>query len=186
MLSQWTIVVPVKGTVAAKSRLAATAELALAIALDTVEAALAVAPVIVVTPAAAPFAALGARVVADPGGGLSAAIDTGIAVAQGNIAVLLGDLPALRPEELQTALDAAAAHPRAFVPDADGTGTVLITSTTDHASAFGAGSAQRHREAGYVELDLPADSGLRSDVDTAEQLERLRGRLGKRTTAQLP
>jgi len=184
-VSQWTIVVPVKGTPAAKSRLGASPALAEAIALDTVEAALAVAPVIVVTPVAAPFEALGATVIADPGGGLAAAIDAGIAAAHGHVAVLLGDLPALRPEELSVALDAATAHARAFVPDSEGAGTALITSTTDHAAAFGEGSAQRHREAGYVELEVDPQSGLRSDVDTLEQLAALVGRLGKRTTAQL-
>jgi len=184
-VSEWTIVVPVKGTPAAKSRLGASPALAEAIALDTVEAALAVAPVIVVTPVAARFEALGATVVSDPGGGLAAAIDAGIAAASGSVAVLLGDLPALRPEELRAALDAAAAHARAFVADSEGTGTALITSTTDHAPAFGAGSAQRHRDAGYVELDVPSDSGLRSDVDTVEQLAALAGRVGDRTRTQL-
>ena len=185
-MSQWTIVVPVKGTPAAKSRLSASPALAEAIALDTVEAALAVAPVIVVTPNAAPFEAFGVTVVGDPGEGLAAAINAGIAAATGNVAVLLGDLPALRPEELRAALGAAAAHPRAFVPDSEGTGTALIASTTDHAPAFGAGSAQRHRDAGYVELEVPADSGLRSDVDTAEQLAALADRVGRRTRFQLP
>jgi len=182
---EWTIVIPVKGTDAAKSRLGATRELARAIAQDTVDAALQVAPVIVVT-AASPTDFPGARVVADPGRGLAAAVGAGIAHAGGAVAVLLGDLPALRPEELRSALVAASTLDRAFVPDAEGSGTSLITSTTDHAAAFGAGSAQRHRDAGYVELDVPPSSGLRSDVDTPDQLESLRDRVGPRTRAQLP
>ena len=186
MLSQWTIVIPVKGTPGAKSRLGAGPALAEAIALDTVEAALAVAAVIVVTPSGREFEALGARVVADPGGGLAAAVEVGIASARGNVAVLLGDLPALQAADLRAALDAASTQKRSFVPDREGTGTVLIASTTDHAAAFGEGSAQRHRDAGYVELDVDPDSALRSDVDTVEQLERLGTRVGKRTTAQLP
>ena len=71
-LTDWTVVIPVKGTPDAKSRLGASAEMAMAIALDTVEAALMVAPVIVVTSggAAPAFATLRATVVNDAGGGL--------------------------------------------------------------------------------------------------------------------
>jgi 2-phospho-L-lactate guanylyltransferase len=183
--SGFTIVIPVKGTDAAKSRLGATRELARAIAQDTFEAALAVAPVIVVTAASARDFP-GARVIADPGAGLEAAIHVGIAAASGSVAVLLGDLPALLPDELAAALRIAETHERSFVPDADGTGTTLIASTTDHAPAFGHGSASRHRAAGYVEIELSTDSGLRRDVDTREQLEGLRERVGARTRALLP
>jgi 2-phospho-L-lactate guanylyltransferase len=182
-------VIPVKGTPSAKSRLGGSAALAHAIALDTVEAALGTASVIVVTPAdnAADFEALGARVVADTGGGLSGAVATGVrAAGDVPVAVLLGDLPALLSSELSAALAEASTLDRSFVPDAEGTGTSLIASTTVHTPAFGAGSAQRHRDNGYVELDVPADSGLRSDVDTPEQLARLEGRLGLRTRNLLP
>lgn len=180
----FTIVIPVKGTDAAKSRLGATRELARAIAQDTFEAALAVAPIIVVTAASARDFP-GATVIADPGRGLDAAIAAGIASATGNVAVLLGDLPALLPDELSAALAIAETLERSFVPDADGTGTTLIASTTDHAPAFGAGSAARHRAAGYAEIELSRDSGLRRDVDTREQLESLHERVGPRTRALL-
>lgn len=179
----WTIVIPVKGTAAAKSRLGGTEQLARAIALDTIEAALAVAPVVVVT-AAVDQDFLGARIVADPGRGLNAAIAAGLAEVEGNSAVLLGDLPALQPEELRDALQRAP-EGRAFVPDRAGTGTTLITSTTDHAPAFGDGSAERHRRAGYVELVVDAGSGLCNDVDTAEELALLADRVGPRTRALL-
>jgi 2-phospho-L-lactate guanylyltransferase len=189
--ADWTVVVPVKGTSAAKSRLGATAGLARAIALDTVEAAVACARVVVVTPGdGAAFVELGATVVGDDGGGLGAAIDAGLrSVGAGAVAVLLGDLPALRPEELAVALDAAARHPRSLVPDADGVGTVLITALPGevHRPAFGGASRAAHVAAGYTELALDAASGLRRDVDTAEQLGALaaEGRLGPRTTAAL-
>jgi 2-phospho-L-lactate guanylyltransferase len=183
--AHFTVVIPVKGTDAAKSRLAATPELARAIAQDTVAAALAVAPVIVVT-AASERDFPGATVIADPGGGLDAAIAAGITSATGHVAVLLGDLPALLPDELAAALAVAETLERSFIPDADGTGTTLIASTTDHAPAFGSGSAARHRAAGYVEIELSPDSGLRRDVDTREQLESLRERLGPKTRAALP
>ena len=182
-MPDWTIVIPVKGTASAKSRLGGSAELALAIALDSVAAAVEVAPVVVVTPHAEPFEELGARVVADPGSGLNGAIAAGIAAAgDGAVAVLLGDVPALRPAELAAALTAAERHPLSFVPDADGEGTVLIAAlrSSDHAPAFGADSRALHLAAGYVELDVPVDSGLRRDVDTPEQLAALAGRLGPR------
>lgn len=171
----WTVVVPIKGTAAAKSRLGASAELVMAIALDSVEAALGAARVIVVTSVevADEFAALGAEVVHDIGGGLVAACRQGIAAAgAGPTAVMLGDVPALRSSELSEALELARQHPLAFVPDAEADGTVLITALDPnlHTPMFGAHSRAAHLAAGYAELSIPADSGLRRDVDTAEQL----------------
>ena len=188
---RWTVVVPVKGTSSAKSRLGAVPELATAIALDSVEAALGAADVLVVTSAtlAAEFFALGAGVALDAGGGLLAACAQGIeAAGAGPVAVMLGDIPALRPAELARALELAVGHPRAFVADADDDGTVLITALdpTGHVPAFGPHSRANHRAAGYVELDLPSDSGLRRDVDTAEQLRAIPvTSLGPRTAAAL-
>jgi 2-phospho-L-lactate guanylyltransferase len=189
-VKDWTIVIPVRGTSGSKSRLGASRELASAIALDTVAASVAagVGPVIVVTSAeAAPeFEALGARSVFDEGAGLSAAIHTGIlAAGPHRVAVLLGDLPALLSGELAEALELAEHHPLAMVPDADAVGTTLVTAidSADHRPAFGAASRAAHLNAGYVELEIPAASGLRRDVDTAEQLASLDGRLGPRTSA---
>ncbi len=87
--------------------------------------------------------------------------------------MLLGDLPALRPEELDAALAAAARHPLAFVRDADGTGTTLATASpgVPFEPRFGPESAARHAAAGFAELaasDLP---GLTRDVDTVDGLE---------------
>jgi 2-phospho-L-lactate guanylyltransferase len=187
----WTIVVPVKGTASAKSRLGAAPPLALAIALDTVAAALACGRVVVVTAGDHDaFRLLGAAVVTDSGMSLARAVETGLrAAGSGAVAVLLGDLPALRPEELRATLAAAALHPRALVADADGVGSVLVTALEQatHRPAFGAGSRAAHLAAGYVELDVSPESGLRRDVDTADQLAPLAraGRLGRRTTEAL-
>ena len=197
MTARWTIVIPVKGTALAKSRLEASAELTMAIALDTVAAALGVGHVIVVTsPAAASqFTALGAEVVPDPGGDLGDAVARGVAAASistrsdEGVAVLLGDLPALTAQDLSHALILSAAHPRAMVADAENVGTVLITAqpTVSHAPAFGAGSRAAHLAAGYVEIALPVNSVLRRDVDTPAQLASLaRECLGARTRAALP
>jgi 2-phospho-L-lactate guanylyltransferase len=186
----WTVVIPVKGTASAKSRLGGSAELALAIALDTVSAAMGAARVVVVTTpeASAPFDALDVLVAIDPEEGLNAAIADGIAAAgDGAVAVLLGDVPALQTSELSAALKAAEQHPLAFVADAEGEGTVLITALDpgDHSPAFGVGSRQAHQAAGYVELDFPADSGLRRDVDTPEHLAAVSSRVGPRTAVFL-
>lgn len=199
--TEWVVVIPVKGTRAAKSRFGGGdhSALAAAIALDTVETALAtdgVAGVLVVTSAegSAAFDDTEALVlIEEEPVGLSGAIELGLETvsemgAPGRgIAVLLGDLPALTPRELASALRSASAFDRAMVADADGRGTTLITAAdgATHAAAFGAGSASAHAAAGYVALDLTSSSGLRSDVDTLDALRTLDGRLNARTAAAL-
>lgn len=190
MTDAWTIVVPVKGNAAAKSRLGGDPGLARAIALDTVASALPVGRLVVITTsaAAADFRALGAETVLDPGQGLSAAVLRGIeAAGQGRVAVLQGDLPALTSAELEVALWLASAAELAFVADAAGTGTTLITALDPerHRPAFGEGSRAAHGDAGYIELHIDKTSGLRSDVDIWADLERLGGRLGRRTAEAL-
>lgn len=188
-VSRTTVVIPVKASAESKSRFGPGdhAELAKAMALDTVEAARRVAPVIVVTnaPYADEFTDLGATVVADPGGGLIAAIEAGLAAASGATAVLLGDVPGMPGHELGAALEAAASHPLAIVADADGDGTVLAVAQAGHhhALAFGEHSRSRHLAAGYAELlgDWP---GLRRDVDIPEHLLDL-PYLGPRTLVAL-
>ncbi|MFD5449896.1 2-phospho-L-lactate guanylyltransferase [Streptomyces sp. NPDC003470] len=187
---QWTLVVPVKTLARAKSRLADTADdgvrpdLALAFAQDTVAAALAcpaVADVAVVTDdvrAGRELAGLGARVVPDePGGGLNAALAHGAAVVraarpESPVAALNADLPALRTEELARVLGAAAQFRRAFLPDAAGIGTTLLTAAPGRelAPAFGPDSRARHHASGAVELRLDAVDSVRQDVDTGGDL----------------
>lgn len=88
------------------------------------------------------------------------------------VAVLLGDLPGLRPEELDAALAAAARHPLTFVRDADGTGTTLAAAApgVDFEPQFGPDSAALHAAAGFVELAASAWPGLVRDVDTVDGL----------------
>ena len=184
-----TIIIPVRGGASAKSRLGGPlrAQLARAMALDTIEAALEVGPVIVVTDETMRLdvEAIGARTVPDPGTGLNRAIAQGLAVAPpGASAVLLGDVPGLDPDELRAALAEAAAHDRAMVADADGDGTVLLVAT-QHDLAFGPNSRALHAARGYVELTTPWPT-LRRAVDLPEHLLAMaRGRrtlelLGKR------
>lgn len=187
MPSRVSLVIPVRDPASAKSRLAVgddpaaharRAALAAAIALDTVTAARAareVGEVIVVGTLAS--ALEGVQVLDDPGYGLLVAVGAGLAAADAAAptAVLLGDLPALQPADLDAALVAASEHHWAFVPDAEGTGTTLVTAAAGlpHALRFGEGSAEQHRDAGYVELDVPERSGLRRDIDTPAQLAAL-------------
>ena len=184
-----TIVIPLKGSPEPKSRFGGTPEfrraLARAMALDTVEAALAVAPVIAVTTEdlALDVAELGAVVIPDAGQGLNAAIEFGLARVSGGSAVLLGDLPGLDPRELREALESAVA-PLSLVADADGSGTVLVVAQPgiQHRVAFGPDSRGAHLANGYVELLDPWPT-LRRDIDRAEHLHGLT--LGPRTAALL-
>lgn len=200
-VASWAAVVPVKRLAHAKSRLAERAgehreQLALALATDTVTAALAcprVQALIVVTddPVAAPVLAdAGARVVPDePDSGLNPALRHGAATAAttatpARIAALSADLPALRPHELARALDAAASDVPAFVPDTAGTGTTMYASRPGRAFApeFGNGSRHRHAASGVTELIVDGIDSVRRDVDTAEDLQgALRLGVGPRT-----
>jgi 2-phospho-L-lactate guanylyltransferase len=190
----WTVVIPVKSAEVGKSRLGRSPDVVQAIALDTIAAAVAAGDVrvIVVTSdadLAAEASSLGADVVReDSPAGLDHAIDLGLARVTGARAVLLGDLPALRPADLAEALAAAAGHARAFVPDAEGTGSTLVTAAAGEPFVhnFGTSSADRHRAAGLAEVALPADSPLRRDVDLAEHLDAAAvAGLGARTRAAL-
>jgi 2-phospho-L-lactate/phosphoenolpyruvate guanylyltransferase len=185
-MDRWRLVVPVKGRLTAKSRLqppvgVSRAGLAHAFALDTITAVLACIPpahLIVVTSDQLTTKFVrdqGGTVLGDQGDGLNPAIDQGIAYVEralgpGPTAVLLGDIPTLRPQDLIDALSACAAHPRALVPDASGVGTVLLSalSAQDLHPEFGPDSARLHaRNSVRLDLDLPA---LRTDVDDDQGL----------------
>lgn len=198
-----TLVLPVQRADRAKTRLVAPAGvdrglLARAMATDALAAVRGCAAVtrrIVVTaddvigPAAA---RAGDHLVPDVGAGLTAAVTAGVARAARldpdcAVGVLLVDLPALTPDDLAMALAAAAQHPSAFVPDLDGTGTVLLTARRGVAlrPAFGGSSARRHADLDAVRLDLDLPR-LRRDVDTAAGLRAAVALgLGPATTAVL-
>jgi 2-phospho-L-lactate guanylyltransferase len=206
-VTPWTLVLPVKGGPRAKSRLGASPAVAAAIALDCLDAVLAcpaVGSCVVVSADVAlrrSARLAGATVVPEsrPGSGLVAAIGDGLAAASRRpwcarpAAVLLADLPALRPEDLQAALEAARTALEddrgrmAAVPDADGTGTVLLAARTPARldPAFGPGSFAEHLRRGAVPLplDLPR---LRRDVDTPADLDVALGLgVGPRTASAL-
>lgn len=189
---RWTVLVPLRALPSAKSRLASTVPAELfeplvhairADTLDTVRAAAPVARVLVV--ADVPGAGV-SLVQSTPG--LNGALRDGAAHAvlhwpADGVAALVGDLPAVRAEELAQALDDAARHPSAFVADRSGTCTTLLTARPGVRldPRFGPGSAARHA-AGAVALE--AGPGLRHDVDTAaDLLAAARVGLGRRTAA---
>ncbi|GGJ90841.1 hypothetical protein GCM10010123_20840 [Pilimelia anulata] len=176
MRTEWTVWIPVKARAAAKSRLALPpqrrAALAEAMLRDVLAAVAAVARPVLLT--GDPYwRRLGAPVRPTPPG-LTAAVAHAVpAAGPGPVAVLVGDLPALRPAELAAALAAAAGHPRALVADAAGTGTTLLAAAAAAAlrPAFGAGSRARHGRGGAADLTAAVDApGLRRDVDTLADL----------------
>ena len=195
----WTVVIPLKPPGVGKTRLGGDAALALAIALDTVEAAsraYQVGWLIVVTAdgtLAGEVQSLyrhGEVIIEAEPAGIAAAIASGLALipSDSKRAVLLGDLPGLVPEDLDVALNVAADVDRGFVRDAEGTGTTLVTARggIPFEEHFGPGSAGAHRAAGFDELAVPIRSSLRYDVDDAAQLASLALRgLGPRTHAHL-
>ena len=160
-VSGWRVVVPVKGGGEAKSRLAlpgpARRSLALAMALDCLAVCLATPGVGLVVcvsddpEVTAAARATGAVTVSAGRPGLGAAIAAGVAcLDRGPTAVLLGDLPALRAEDLAAALADALTRPGpALVTDAEGSGSVLLADR-DGAPPhrFGPGSARAHLDAG--------------------------------------
>ncbi|WP_318247024.1 2-phospho-L-lactate guanylyltransferase [Microbacterium gallinarum] len=201
---RWVVVVPVKPSARAKSRLAVDgvdrSGLARAIALDTLAAVSAcelVVQVVVVTDdaALAREAAVIPALRFVPEGesrGLDAAVATGMAAVDPNgrlpRAALLGDLPALRPADLAEALRAAGSVDRVVVADAEGTGSTLVTARAGAAwsSSFGDDSLARHVAAGCEPLGIRDASTLRRDVDTADQLAAaVRLGVGPRTAALL-
>jgi 2-phospho-L-lactate guanylyltransferase len=194
-VDDWRVLVPVKELAVAKTRLSryagsARPDLALAFAVDTVTAALAAGPVatvLVVTDddrVRAQVLEVGAEVVGDdPRAGLNPALVHAARTARerygaGPVAALSADLPALRPDDLATALLSAADLPTCFVADVDGTGTTLLAARDDQDldPRFGHRSRARHAAAGVVELTDPLVS-LRRDVDTEVDLHDAR-RLG--------
>jgi 2-phospho-L-lactate guanylyltransferase len=187
----YAVVVPVKPPAFGKSRLLGLGNevrrtLVTAFALDTVAAALAsplVRAVLAVTDDPALSGALaeaGAEVMPDPAvlGDLNGSLRAAAAEVARRwhgrpLAVLCADLPALRSEDLTSALRSASRSRASFVADAAGVGTTLLTAPRPGLlhPCFGSGSRRAHQAAGAVELEVAAVSSLRRDVDTPEDLE---------------
>jgi 2-phospho-L-lactate guanylyltransferase len=180
---RWSLIVPVKRVEIAKTRLAldvaARASLAVAMAVDTVAAALdssLVGSVIVVTDdqrAREALHGLEVTIVADvPDAGLNAALSHGATTAAGRVAALSSDLPSLRGDDLTSVLAEAAPHDVAVVADLQGTGTTLLCarSASLFTPKFGIASLAAHVAAGAVDLTAAAPESVRRDVDTIDDL----------------
>ncbi|HWE89323.1 MAG TPA: 2-phospho-L-lactate guanylyltransferase [Pseudonocardiaceae bacterium] len=117
----------------------------------------------------------GSRHTGSHAAGLNAAVAHGAAVLlrrdrRARVAALQADLPALRAEDLATAL-AEADGRRAFCADRQGTGSTLLVAAPGGPldPRFGVGSAAAHTSSGAVSIGASLPS-LRCDVDTAEDL----------------
>lgn len=182
------LLIPVKRWDRAKSRLAPSGGdvidrrvLAEAFARDAVAAAIAcprVDAVYVVTDQPG-FVPSGTAVLPDEGeGDLNLAITRAEARVRtahpdSTVAAMCADLPCLRPDDLELAIDEAvgSATDRAFVADAAGTGTTLLIALPGQALGplFGPGSATLHAGSGATPLSAAAPT-LRRDVDTTTDL----------------
>jgi 2-phospho-L-lactate guanylyltransferase len=189
-----TVVLPVKQTDVAKSRLASLGarlrrDLALAFACDAVTAAAratVVRRVLVVTndDVGTELQRLGADIVPDlPNSGLNPALAYAAERAQRDdpattVLAMSADVPALRPEDLDRAWSLRRGS-RWFVPDSHGNGTTLLAvhPGEELAPAFGPGSRAAHVRSGAFEVIAPGLERLRRDVDTEDDLEVAR-RLG--------
>ncbi|WP_114454929.1 2-phospho-L-lactate guanylyltransferase [Halopolyspora algeriensis] len=203
------LLVPIKPLHLAKSRLLgavgrergrsrAHASLVTAVTLDTVSAARRtpqVHRVVAVTSdpeLTSTLRAAGVAVLPDsPAAGLNAALRHADGVLRRSspevrTGALQADLPALRPDELGAAVEAAGTR-RAFCPDRQGTGTTLLLAGHNGPldPRFGPGSATTHGDSGAVLLDGPWES-LRCDVDTGVDLKAaIELGLGSHTRAHL-
>ena len=118
--------------------------------------------------------------VVDGPGGQGAAVADALAGLRGPVTIVNSDLPCATGAEIE---ELTAAAP-AIVAAADGTTNALaLRDVSDFEPLYGPGSAARFQEhLAAVQLDLP---GLRDDVDTWDDLERVRDRVGKNTRGYL-
>jgi 2-phospho-L-lactate guanylyltransferase len=183
-----TVVVPFRSS-DPKSRLdgvSGNARIALAHAMlaDVLDAATAVGPVLVVAPAP-PAVPPGVSHVADPRRGQGAAVRTALdeAAAAGLPAPFLvvnADLPCVDTRDLLALAGAVPNHGLALAAAADGTTNALaLAEELLFEPLYGPGSADRFAALGpSLRLDAP---NLIDDVDTLDDLVRLRERLGAHT-----
>jgi 2-phospho-L-lactate guanylyltransferase (CobY/MobA/RfbA family) len=118
--------------------------------------------------------------IVDGAGGQGEDVVKALATLPGPVTVVNGDVPCVTPDEL----DELTQHAPAIVAARDGTtNAVAVVDRSSFAPLYGPGSAARFvAHLGAVRLALP---GLRDDVDTWEDLERVRDRVGKNTCRYL-
>jgi 2-phospho-L-lactate guanylyltransferase (CobY/MobA/RfbA family) len=114
--------------------------------------------------------------VVDGPGGQGEAVAGSLAVRRGPVTILNADLPCVTSAEIR---ELTAAAP-ALVAARDGTTNALaLRDVGDFKPLYGPGSAARFaKHLGAISLNLP---GIRDDVDTWDDVERVRDRVGKHT-----
>jgi 2-phospho-L-lactate guanylyltransferase len=184
---RWTVIIPQKSLLAAKGRLGVPGhwrrQFARAMLIDTVRATLgaeSVENVFVVCMRKADGVALrtsGAAVLVHPTPGMNGAILAAQRFTRKRwpdspVAVLPGDLPCLLANDVDKALRLASRHDLAFIPDASGAGTTLLTASPGHSLRpnYGSGSSSRHAAEGAVRITGSALDRVRRDVDELEDL----------------
>jgi 2-phospho-L-lactate guanylyltransferase (CobY/MobA/RfbA family) len=134
--------------------------------------------------AAAMFAdvrtAAGDPLVVDAPGGQNHAVAQALATLSGPVTIVNSDLPCVTHAELA---QLAAAAPALVAADDGTTNALALRDAADFQPLYGPGSAARFEEnLGAMRLELP---GIRDDVDTWDDLERVRERVGLHTRAYL-
>jgi 2-phospho-L-lactate guanylyltransferase (CobY/MobA/RfbA family) len=125
-------------------------------------------------------AAADGAILIDAPGGQGAAIAAALADLRGPVTIVNGDLPCATRAELE---QLSAAAPALVAADDGTTNALALRDARDFEPLYGAGSAARFEaRLGARRLDL---AGLRDDVDTWDDLERLRDRVGEHTRAYL-
>src|SRR5918999_523690 len=161
-----TIVVPYRAN--GKTRLAGSGALARAMLDDVLAACRDVGPTLV----------------ADGDEGQGEAVQAVLTRIEGPVAIVNADLPCATPDDVERLLSETPPGGLALVEAADGTTNALSLSRADlFRPLYGPGSAARFRELATARsVEIP---NLADDVDTADDLARLNGRLGPNTRALL-
>jgi 2-phospho-L-lactate guanylyltransferase (CobY/MobA/RfbA family) len=116
----------------------------------------------------------------DGPGGQGEAVAGALATLHGPVTIVNADLPCVTSTELEQLTASAPA----IVAARDGTtNAIALRDAVDFEPLYGPGSARRFAQRlGATRLALP---GMRDDVDTWDDLERVRDRVGKNTRRYL-
>jgi 2-phospho-L-lactate guanylyltransferase (CobY/MobA/RfbA family) len=134
--------------------------------------------------------AVGETIVAGGEGGQGAAVAAELdGLPRAPLLVVNSDLPCATPRDLLALLGSAPLGGMALVEAADGTTNALaLADPSQFRDLYGPGSAERfraHAHAHGIGCVSVAVANLAADVDTLEDLGRLRDRLGRHTAAAL-